>query len=91
MADNWRRHRALVALAAFGLTSCATPSPQWMRPDGQAISPQQMTLDRAACQGETQKANMGAGENMAIAGYSRQMLEVYNGCMAAHGYLPLDK
>ncbi len=90
MAHYRRRNIACLAVAALGLMSCAARNVQWSRPDGQAVSPQQIALDRAACEGEMQKANMSAGENHVILGQSRGMRAVYNGCMASKGYLPSD-
>lgn len=80
------------AAAALLLTGCATPSPAWMRADGQPIYPQQFALDRAACTGEVQKTNLAAGRNTVynpdVFGYTGPLLAVFNGCMADRGYLP---
>ena len=84
--------RAAAITLAIALGSCAHPPSAWRQADGQAPSTTKLQLDEAACRGEASKANLSAGREAALSpdllGWSGGMIEVYKGCMAAHGYLP---
>lgn len=80
--------RKTVIFLGLLLSACAQTEPIYQRVGGAAS---QFDLDKAACRGEAEKANMSIGEDRALLtgvfGMSRQMRTVYDGCMAAHGYL----
>lgn len=80
----------LLASSEF-LAGCAKPATTWTRLDGQSINSTQLQADQIICKGDAQKANLTAGDNAAIHpdtfGYSEGMIDVYNGCMAQHGYM----
>ena len=90
------------AIAASLLAGCAAdqPKPLFIRADGKPVTGNpaletQFELDRAVCEGESNKANLsgvtlaGGGFAGAIAQAQRHSsaLEVGRGCMAARGYL----
>ena len=62
----------------------------WRRVDGQPIDAAQLDVDKTACRGEMNEANMTAGNNARlhpeVFGYSEGMISAYNGCMAQNGY-----
>jgi hypothetical protein len=73
------------------LAGCAHQQPQsWTRPDGTTPSSGDLQLAMTACRGEVQKA---AVQGQAIStvnnplGMDRQDRQIYEGCMAQHGYL----
>jgi hypothetical protein len=73
------------------LASCAAEPKDWTRPDGHAISSAQLQLDKTACKGEVDKANMNGNSNISSVdmplGMDPQDMRVFKGCMAARGYL----
>jgi len=97
MADHWSGvSRCLwIAAAPIFLTACAHTPQLWTRADGKDITQNQLMADQAACRGDTERANLSAGDNAQIGsrmfGYSGSLETVYEGCMASRGYLPLDK
>lgn len=81
----------VVAASAVLFGACSTAGHAWKRMDGLPIDAEKVSAARLICRGEADKANMAAGQNAAIApdafGWSQGMMNVYNGCMAAQGYL----
>ena len=84
-----RAFRAVIASAVV-LGGCASESKAWVRPDGQAINPAQLELDKTACQGELSKANLPVtfqNDHITALGPSPVATDVYRDCMASRGYL----
>ena len=79
-----------VIASAVVLGGCASESKAWVRPDGQAINPAQLELDKTACQGELSKANLAGplqNDHITTLGPSPRATDVYRDCMASRGYL----
>ena len=79
-----------VIASAVVLGGCASESKAWVRPDGQAINPAQLELDKTACQGELSKANPPGplqNDHITTLGPSPTITDVYRDCMASRGYL----
>jgi PBP1b-binding outer membrane lipoprotein LpoB len=75
-------YRTFIILGALALGGCATTTAQsedWTRADGQPISPQQLALDKIACEGIVQKAP--------VSGSSGPLSRIYNDCMAERGWV----
>jgi hypothetical protein len=84
--------RAFLAVIASAvvLGGCASEPKAWVRPDGQAINPAQLELDKTACQGEVSKANLPASfqnDHITALGPSPAATDAYRDCMASRGYL----
>jgi PBP1b-binding outer membrane lipoprotein LpoB len=78
-------YRTFIILGALVLGGCATTTAQsenWTRADGQPISPQQLALDKTACDGMVQKAP--------VSGLSGPPSRIYNGCMAERGWVAVQ-
>ncbi len=80
----------------LAIAGCATaPAPTWTRIDGRPMTPDQLTLDQTACQGEMQKTNLTNTVKSGIAfdangpynTKDRALDQVYVGCMAQRGYI----
>lgn len=88
---------ALSSAFALCLAGCAAQTQMvWSKGDGPPPTPTQFELDKVACEGEVQRANLGAGNaycrgiaGCAVTGIVRgvQLADVRKGCMAAKGYL----
>lgn len=76
------------------LCACAKLPADWIRADGVAIAPPQLQADELACHGELTKATLAAGRNAPYGsdafGYQGASIDIYRGCMAQHGYLPVQ-
>jgi hypothetical protein len=96
---------AAVALAAAVSACATTPKMAWVRADGQPVdgTPQLATrfeLDKTACRGEMQKADLSGSSycrglvGCVATGIERgnAMADVGKGCMADRGYMlrPID-
>lgn len=72
------------------LAGCAAEPKDWTRPDGHPINQTQLELDRTACKGEVDKANMSGKHDSSVdmpLGMDPQDMRVFKGCMASRGYL----
>jgi PBP1b-binding outer membrane lipoprotein LpoB len=75
-------YRTFIIIGALALGGCATTTAQsenWTRTDGQPISPQQLALDKIACDRMVQAAP--------VSGSSGPLSGVYNDCMAKRGWV----
>jgi hypothetical protein len=63
----------------------------WTRPDGRAVDATQLQADKTICQGKMEEAEriIHAQGLMPIPlpGQESASVNVYNGCMAEHGYV----
>ena len=78
--------KALWVLSGLALAACADMETKpWYRADGGALSPDQIEGDKTICRDEMQKSvaatNRAAGLDRGIA-----RPDLYDGCMARHGY-----
>lgn len=89
---------------AVALTACAAPQTIYLRADGQDIASdpllrQQLDMDQTICQGEQQKASLGAknltgqgwDQVVAAANRSDAAVQVRQGCMAEKGYVAVPE
>jgi hypothetical protein len=77
-------------LLCLFLAGCAAEPKGWTRPDGRSINSTQLEMDRTACKGEVDKANMAGKHDSSVdmpLGMDPQDMRVFKGCMASHGYL----
>lgn len=84
-----RASLAVIANAAV-LSGCVSEPKAWVRPDGQAINPSQLELDRTACKGEVERAAIAGQSESTVdnpVGMDRQDNRAFLGCMASYGYL----
>jgi hypothetical protein len=94
-----------ILMVTLAVSACATPKPLvWLKTDGQYVagSPAletQFSIDRTACDGEAQKANLSAGTNYMGGAFARAIEEgrrnqaaerVLDGCMAGKGYVHVE-
>jgi hypothetical protein len=82
--------RIWCGLLCLLLASCAAEPKAWTRPDGRPINSTQLELDRTACKGEVDKANMAGKHDSSVdmpLGMDPQDMRVFKSCMAARGYL----
>ena len=70
--------------AGASVFGCASQPVAWQRVDGRA--PTDLAQAQTICEGEMQKANLSAGQAAGIIP-GRGMIAVYDGWMAAHGYM----
>lgn len=75
-------YRTFIIIGALALGGCATTTAQsenWTRTNGQPISPQQLALDKIACDRMVQSAP--------VSGFSGPPSRIYSGCMAERGWV----
>lgn len=78
-----------IALLSLMLAGCVAERSVWLRADGKPETGPQIQLDKAACLGEVQKANMAPVYGGLAGAITRdvQANDVARGCMAEKGYL----
>lgn len=91
----WKILPAIATVLLLGACAYQQSPPRWVRTDGKPIGGDQalelqFEVDTTVCRGETQKANLtGFPAGGIVSSYRRgeAVGEVFNGCMAQHGYV----